>query len=51
MLAKMHEVTELNRVPYAHVLVMKFKFIGIYIDLLYASAALCIVPNVSEINA
>ena len=50
MLAKIPEVTELNRVPYAHVHVMKFKFRGISIDLLYASVAPRIVPDVSEIN-
>ena len=50
MLAEIPEVTELNRVPYAHVPVMNFKFRGISIDLLYASFVPCIVPDVSEIN-
>ena len=50
MLAKIPEVTELNRVPYTHVPIMKFKFRGISIDLIYGSATLCILPDVSEIN-
>ena len=40
----------MNRVPYAHVPIMKFKFKGISIDFVYASVALRIVPDVSEIN-
>lgn len=43
----MEEVTELQPVPDAHVPVMKFKFDGISIDLLYASISLLVVPEVS----
>lgn len=43
----MEEVTELQPVPDAHVPVMKFKFLGISIDLLYASISLLVVPEVS----
>lgn len=46
-LAEMEEVTELQPVPDAHVPVMKFKFDGISIDLLYASVSLLVVPEVS----
>jgi poly(A) polymerase len=44
----MEEVTELQPVPDAHVPVMKFKFQGISIDLLYASISLLVVPEVSS---
>lgn len=44
----MEEVTELQRVPNAHVPVMKFKFQGISIDLLYASISRLVVPEVSS---
>ena len=47
MLAEMEEVTVLQPVPDAHVPVMKFKFQGISIDLLYASVSLLVVPEVS----
>jgi len=47
-LAEMEEVTELQPVPDAHVPVMKFKFQGISIDLLYASISLLVVPEVSS---
>jgi poly(A) polymerase Pap1 len=43
----MEEVTELQPVPDAHVPVMKFKFQGISIDLLYASISILVVPEVS----
>ena len=48
ILANMEEVTELQPVPAAHVPVMKFKFDGISIDLLYASISCLIVPEVSK---
>ena len=47
MLAEMDEVAELQGIPDAHVPVMKFKFQGISIDLLYASISLLVVPEVS----
>lgn len=43
----MEEVTELQPVPDAHVPVMKFKFRGLPIDLLYASVSLPVIPPVS----
>jgi poly(A) polymerase Pap1 len=46
MLAEMPEVAELHPVPDAHVPVMKFKFMGVSIDLLYAKLALLVVPDV-----
>lgn len=49
ILAEREEVTELQPVPDAHVPVMKFKFDGISIDLLYASISLLVVPDVSYI--
>ncbi|WCJ29481.1 nuclear poly(a) polymerase [Euphorbia peplus] len=50
MLAEMDEVTELQPVPDAHVPVMKFKFLGISIDLLYASISLLVVPEDLDIS-
>ncbi|XP_057977437.1 nuclear poly(A) polymerase 4-like isoform X2 [Malania oleifera] len=50
MLAEMEEVTELQPVPDAHVPVMKFKFEGISIDLLYASISLLVVPEDLDIS-
>ncbi|KAK7282954.1 hypothetical protein RIF29_12100 [Crotalaria pallida] len=50
MLAEMEEVTELQPVPDAHVPVMKFKFQGISIDLLYASVSLLVVPEDLDIS-
>ncbi|CAN1161817.1 Nuclear poly(A) polymerase 4 [Linum perenne] len=51
MLAEMEEVTELQPVPDAHVPVMKFKFLGISIDLLYASISLLVVPENLDISS
>ncbi|XP_008794102.2 nuclear poly(A) polymerase 4-like isoform X2 [Phoenix dactylifera] len=50
ILAEMDEVTELQPVPDAHVPVMKFKFHGISIDLLYASISLLVVPEDLDIS-
>ncbi|XP_050363201.1 nuclear poly(A) polymerase 4 [Argentina anserina] len=50
ILCEMEEVTELQRVPNAHVPVMKFKFQGISIDLLYASISLLVVPEDLDIS-
>lgn len=46
----MEEVAELQAIPTAHVPVMKFKFDGISIDLLYASISRLVVPDVSCFN-
>lgn len=43
----MDEVTELQSLPDAHIPLMKFKFDGIPIDLLYASISLLVIPEVS----
>ncbi|XP_043693418.1 nuclear poly(A) polymerase 1-like [Telopea speciosissima] len=50
MLAEMPEVTELHPVPDAHVPVMKFKFIGVSIDLLYAKLSLWVIPEDLDIS-
>uniref|UniRef100_A0A7N0TRS0 Poly(A) polymerase n=1 Tax=Kalanchoe fedtschenkoi TaxID=63787 RepID=A0A7N0TRS0_KALFE len=50
ILARIEEVTELQPVPNAHVPVMKFKFDGISIDLLYASVSLLVVPEDLDIS-
>eukprot|EP00257_Ricinus_communis_P025263 XP_025012677.1 nuclear poly(A) polymerase 4 [Ricinus communis] len=50
ILAEMDEITELQPVPDAHVPVMKFKFQGISIDLLYASISLPVVPEDLDIS-
>ncbi|KAJ4805262.1 Poly(A) polymerase [Rhynchospora pubera] len=50
MLAEMPEVAELHPVPDAHVPVMKFKFMGVSIDLLYAKLALLVVPEDLDIT-
>ncbi|KAK8697150.1 hypothetical protein V6N13_113304 [Hibiscus sabdariffa] len=50
ILAEMEEVTELQPVPDAHVPVMRFKFQGISIDLLYASISLLIVQDDLDIS-
>jgi poly(A) polymerase Pap1 len=49
ILTQKEEVTELQPVPDAHVPVLKFKFHGISIDLLYASLSLSVIPEVSVI--
>ncbi|KAF0934208.1 hypothetical protein E2562_023463 [Oryza meyeriana var. granulata] len=49
-LSEMEEVTELQPVPDAHVPVMKFKFRGIPIDLLYASVSLPVIPPNFDIS-
>lgn len=48
MLGQMEEVSELMPVPDAHVPVMRFKFDGISIDLLYAAINQLVVPEVSK---
>ena len=45
MLAELHEVQELHPVPDAFVPVMKFKFNGVSIDLLYAKLGLWTTPE------
>uniref|UniRef100_A0A0D9WR76 polynucleotide adenylyltransferase n=1 Tax=Leersia perrieri TaxID=77586 RepID=A0A0D9WR76_9ORYZ len=50
ILGQTDEVTELQPVPDAHVPVMKFKFHGISIDLLYASVSLLVVPPDLDIS-
>ncbi|KAL6629658.1 hypothetical protein ACP70R_029423 [Stipagrostis hirtigluma subsp. patula] len=50
ILAEMKEVTELQPIPEAHVPVMKFKFRGISIDLLYASLSLSVIPPDFDIS-
>ncbi|KAK9208170.1 hypothetical protein WN944_000524 [Citrus x changshan-huyou] len=50
ILAEMEEVSELQPIPDAHVPVMKFKFQGISIDLLYASISLLVVPEDIDIS-
>ncbi|CAL5350248.1 unnamed protein product [Camellia sinensis] len=46
MLAEMPEIQELHPVPDAHVPILKFKFNGVSIDLLYANVALWAIPEV-----
>ncbi|PWA44423.1 poly(A) polymerase [Artemisia annua] len=50
ILIGMEEVTELQPIPDAHVPVMKFKFKGISIDLLYASISRLVVPDDLDIS-
>ncbi|KAF4375231.1 hypothetical protein F8388_000988 [Cannabis sativa] len=50
MLAEMPEVTELHPVPDAHVPVMRFKFGGVSIDLLYAKLSLWVIPEDLDIS-
>ncbi|XAR48215.1 Polynucleotide adenylyltransferase [Bertholletia excelsa] len=45
ILAEREEVTELQPIPDAHVPVMKFKFNGVSIDLLYASISMLVIPE------
>ncbi|KAL8520427.1 hypothetical protein ACS0TY_011086 [Phlomoides rotata] len=46
----MEEVIELQLIPDAHIPVMKFKFDGISIDLLYESTSLLVVPYDLDIS-
>ncbi|KAK4484195.1 hypothetical protein RD792_011417 [Penstemon davidsonii] len=50
MLLEMPEVQELHSVPDAHVPVMKFKFSGVSVDLLYANVSLWLIPEDLDIS-
>lgn len=50
MLSEMPEVSELHPVPDAHVPVMKFKFNGVSIDLLYAKLSLWVIPEDLDVS-
>lgn len=50
ILAEMEEVSELQPVSDAHVPVMKFKFQGVSIDLLYASVSMLVIPDDLDIS-
>ncbi|KAI3467040.1 hypothetical protein Pfo_023703 [Paulownia fortunei] len=45
MLSEVPEVQELHPIPDAHVPVMKFKFNGVSVDLLYANVSLRVIPE------
>ncbi|KAL7149411.1 hypothetical protein ABFS83_05G038900 [Erythranthe nasuta] len=50
MLVEMPEVQELHSVSEAHVPVMKFKFNGVSVDLLYANVSLWVIPEDLDIS-
>ncbi|KNA24682.1 hypothetical protein SOVF_013410 [Spinacia oleracea] len=50
MLSEMPEVTELHPVPDAFVPVMRFKFNGVSIDLLYAKLSLWVIPEDLDVS-
>ncbi|XP_065860785.1 nuclear poly(A) polymerase 1 [Euphorbia lathyris] len=50
ILSELPEVTELHPVPDAHVPVMRFKFQGVSIDLLYAKLSLWVIPEDLDIS-
>ncbi|CAL5419268.1 unnamed protein product [Camellia sinensis] len=50
MLAEMPEIQELHPVPDAHVPILKFKFSGVSIDLLYANVALWAIPEDLDVS-
>ncbi|XP_044954707.1 nuclear poly(A) polymerase 4-like isoform X1 [Hordeum vulgare subsp. vulgare] len=50
ILTQLEEVTEIQPVPDAHVPLMKFKFHGMAIDLLYASVSLAVIPPDFDIS-
>ncbi|KAF3633914.1 Nuclear poly(A) polymerase 2 [Capsicum annuum] len=50
MLEEMPEIQELHPVPDAHVPVMKFKFNGVSIDLLYANVSLWVIPEDLDVS-
>lgn len=50
MLCEMPEVSDMHPVPDAHVPVMKFKFNGVSIDLLYAQLSLWVIPEDLDIS-
>ncbi|XP_050234393.2 nuclear poly(A) polymerase 1-like [Mercurialis annua] len=50
MLSEMPEVTELHPVPDAYVPVMKFKFLDVSVDLLYARLSLSVIPEDLDIS-
>ncbi|KAK6132059.1 hypothetical protein DH2020_034195 [Rehmannia glutinosa] len=50
MLSAMPEVQELNAIPDAHVPVMKFKFNGVSVDLIYANVSLRRIPEDLDIS-